>query len=81
MKKSILIFSLLLLVCFFPINSFGGEGRYQSTRVSEKQIVVLDTDDGHFWIIRISPGMIVYGGKLTTKMKKGEPYLIRKREN
>ena len=45
--------------------SESGDGRFQTTKIDDTAIFIIDTKLGHFWVFRTSPGPIVkYAGKV-----------------
>ena len=45
--------------------SDSGDGRFQTTKMDDTSIFIIDTKLGHCWVFRASPGPVVkYAGKL-----------------
>ena len=45
--------------------SDSGDGRFQTTKIDDTSIFIIDTKLGHCWVFRSSPGPIVkYAGKV-----------------
>ena len=45
--------------------SDSGDGRFQTTKMDDTSIFIIDTKLGHCWVFRISPGPVVkYAGKI-----------------
>ena len=41
------------------------EGRFQTTKIDDKSILIIDTKLGHLWVFRLSPEPIIkYAGKV-----------------
>jgi hypothetical protein len=74
---------LLIALIIFTVNPVwaGGEGRYQATWMggTTPVVLILDTEKGHFWIVR-EHYRVKYGGKLSTDMKKGGIRRFNKKE-
>ena len=80
MHKFIILIIALSIFTVTPVWA-GGEGRYQATRMggTAPVVLILDTEKGHFWIVR-EHHRVKYGGKLSTDIKKGEGKRFDKKE-
>jgi len=78
MRKLIILSIIFVVFTVSPVWAWG-EGRYQAIATDERTFV-LDTEKGHFWFV-FGRSHMMYGGQLSTKMKKGELYPIREKKD